>query len=293
MIELCRSAADRSRLEVLLRQYLTTLPLPFPLAKASPADVKRSILYADRHRAERLLGEILAARGYHEYAVVVARDYHARTGDALDLVRALARAGKDSEAIRVAKEALKNQQGYHRSKLCDELDRLLLKQGEERFARKAIEDSFTAKPSRELFAAVKARLSPALWEKKREALLGHLQRHRKSPTLVFELYLDEGLIVDADGLAVTQPVDATVLARGASRIEAEHPDRAAGWLLIAAHREVGSGSKQGYVRAREHLLRVKSLSKATGQAEAFEREVGRFRERYLKRRALIALLKDL
>lgn len=293
LIEMCAGPGDQSSLEELLRRRAAALPLAFPDdGGVGGGDARRALLRMDRHRVERLLGEILAARGRHEFSILVARRHFERTGDALDLVRALARAGEEKEAIRIARREVRNPGGRHNSLIQDELDRLLLRQGQERHAVRALEDAFLAKPSRSLFEALKTRMSPPHWARRRAFLLGHLERHRREPTLVFELYLAEGSVVEADGVAVTQPVAAAHLAAAAASLAAAEPDRAAGWFLIAAHRRAGDRGARAARDVRSWLAEVGRLAALTGQTDAFARELERFRERHRSRRALLRSIAD-
>ena len=278
----------------LSRQQLLNLPLVFPAFPGLSDDLPRMIWIAERHQVERLVGELLARADRHEYAIIVARDYWRRSGDAIDLVEGLARAGRGKEAVMEARKALASPHVYHRKRLQDLLDELREETGEnkDRRTRKTLENEFLSSPCLNSFRALKSAVQEEQWPQVRKRVLGHLHKHQKSPSVLFSLYLEEGELLEADGLVVTQPVDAETLEQGASLIGEIRPDMAAGWLLSAAHRRAGQRRATHYQKVVRNLLQVRDLADSHSQVESLSRAINKFRTRYARRTRLIELMDE-
>lgn len=292
LIEVSVAPAAVFALRSALLAHISALPLVFPPPRGAEDDVGRALLLAERHRSERLMGELLARGDQTEYAIIVARDHYRRTGDALDLARSLHRAGRNEEAIIVCRKALASPRAFQRQRIQELLDEMLegAVTDQARETRKELERIFIADPSAKSFAALKKSVSPDQWTRVRRRVLGHLQKHQKAPTLVFQLYVDEGEITEADGLVVVQPVDADVLADGAERIASEHASKAAGWLLFAAHHRMKRKQSAAYTQVLRDLARVRELAESEGQLAAFHKALTKFRARYASRRAFLKRL---
>jgi hypothetical protein len=117
-------------------------------------------------------------------------------------------------------------------------------------------------------------------------------RHQRSPDLVFQLYVAEGEITEADGLVVVQPVVPDVLVAGAARIQEKHPAIAAGWFLFAAHHRMATRRPSTYPAVVRDLTAVRDLSRESDQLPSYHRALQRFRQRYALRTRLIALLDE-
>jgi hypothetical protein len=243
---------------------------------------------------ERLLGEILARGGRFEYSLIVARQHFQRTGDALDLVVALRRGGLTDDAIAAARKALASPRSFRRDRLQDLLETMVadVVTDTDRVTRRELERQFIAEPSAAHFAALKRVVPKDQWNRVRGRVLGHLQRHQRSPDLVFQLYVAEGEITEADGLVVVQPVVPDVLVAGAARIQEKHPAIAAGWFLFAAHHRMATRRPSTYPAVVRDLTAVRDLSRESDQLPSYHRALQRFRQRYALRTRLIALLDE-
>ena len=277
-----------------LIEHIGDLPLCFPPPRGASDDLARALLLAERHRSERLLGEVLARSQQYEYSVIVARDHYRRTGDALDLAVSLHRSGGSDEAITVARKALASPRSYQRQRLQELLDEML--EGSEldqaRETRRELERLFVDDPSRKGFAALKKAVTSDQWVRVRRRVLGHLQKHQKAPTLVFQLYLEEGEVIEADGLVVVQSVEPDRLVEGALGIAPDRPAMAAGWLLLAAHHRMARKTTSVYKQVVRDLTMVKGLAESGNARAQFERSLARFRARYARRRKFLALLDE-
>lgn len=277
----------------LLRRDLARLPLVFPVPGEERPDLHRAILAAERHRRERLLGDFLAARGEHDFAIAVATDHYRRNRDALDLVEALRRAGRIPEALGVVRHALRDPRAYRRQRLQTILEELLRDDPEpasDRETRRCLEEEFSSFPSAVTFAALKAVVPIEQWPAVRDRVLGHLEKHQKAPTLLFELLLDEGQEAEADALATKRPVDPDALVSGAQRLSVREPEKAAGWFVLAAFSRAVRGGARSDARAVRDLAAARDLAHLHGQAPSFERALQRFRRRFRARRRLQELL---
>lgn len=284
---------DAELLIAICRQHLVHLPLVFPAVGGNKLDLERSILQADRHRVERLLGEILSNGGNHEFAVLVARGHRRATGDSVDYVRALDRAGLEDEAIDAARRTLRNPAAPRRADVREIYDSIVSRrEGHRRLTDECIAE-FVDCPCEGTFEALKEVVPPSRWSDVRDQVLGTLEKGREHPDLAFELYLQEGMITEADGVVVTQPVDPHLLADCADSILDMHTEQAAGWLIVAAYHLMKRAPRVAHYRqAARWLETVKRASLAVGQTESFDRALERFKDRYRRRPALLRILDE-
>ena len=286
--------AEDRMLRGLLSTYIARLPLVFPPLGDGDDDLQRTLILAERHRAERLMGCVLARAGRFEYAVLVARDHYRRTGDALDLVEALKAGGDVESALVILRRALAGPRSFHRQRLQELLEQLVDDPGQrrDREARHRLETEFLDHPTQSRFRALERLAQPEQWPRHRRRLLTHLQKHQKAPTLVFMLWLEAGDLLEADGLAVTQAVDPEALETAASRVADERPDLAAGWLLTASHGRAARRRSSNDPTLVANLLEVRRLSECSNQTLPFRRALERFIARYGRRSKLMALLRE-
>lgn len=285
---------DDSLIEI-SRLYLRDMPLIFPPGAGEKLDSRRNLLLVDRYRVDRLIGEIHARHDRFEYLETVTGGYYRLTGDPVDYVQALSRSGKITEAEVLARKVLE-------SGLVPRPEALRRVYGELISARDGLDadsdvviahrNEFVGAPSIETFNNLREAVPAEDWQRVVDTALGELQRAGREPDLVFNLMIDEGLILEADSLVVTQPVAPNVLAAGADRIMDEHTDRAAGWLLVAAHRLMKSARPAAYRKAATWLTTVQRASDATGQTEAFVRVLEDFKKQYGRRKALMRTLDE-
>lgn len=258
-------------LESELRRMVAELPLVFERESDEDLDPRRLALKLQRRGLERLRGELMAVRGQHDLAIAIAEEHFGDTGDAVELVRVLERAGRYEVAARIAGRALESGRTTRRSALETLLERCLSQVVVEpdRGDQRRLERAFLQQPNRTRFETLRCAVDAANWPHVRGRMLAHLQRHRREPDLVFRLWLEEGELLEADGLVVTQPVAPEDLDAGARRIEESHPAMAAGWLLIALERRVARGEPLG-AEMRQEIERLSALARATDQLEALE-----------------------
>ena len=284
---------DEDLLIRICREHLRHIPLVFPEPAGSKLDLERSILQADRHRVERLLGEIYARRGHFDYSVIVSSAHHRATGDAVDFVSALARSGREEDALEVARRVLRNPGAPRHAALKEVFETMVARREGSRRAIAEQRKAFLAAPDLEGFAALKEVVAEDEWDSVRRQVIGAIEKRGDDPELALRLYLGESMIVEADGLVVTKSVDAYVLAECADQIIEEHTDRAAGWLLLSAHHIMKRAREPQYRQAGTWLLSVRRASEATGQIPAFDRVLSDFRERYRRRRLLLRVLDEM
>lgn len=161
-----------------------------------------------------------------------------------------------------------------------------------RSQRRALETEFLRDPTEGAFLALKAVVPHEQWGAVRERLLGHLQKHQKAPSLVFKLYWDEGLVIDADGLVVTQAVDPDVLAGAAMELKDRQPIVAAGWLLVSACRLADSFPRSRWPDVVRHLVLVRDLSRERDGEDEFHRVLRSFRFRHAESPELLSRLAE-
>lgn len=267
------------------------LPLVFARDDADPLDPHRLALAARRGRLDRLLGEALAAAGAPAFAVEAGLEKWRREADAADAVFALYRAGRPFEALALAREALATPTAVGADVLRLLVDRLFPDRGVRRREVRATEREFFERPSRAGYEALMNATPPDQRAAVAARVLGALQRTRREPGLVFELYLDEDRLLDADGMATTQRIPAETLVAAADRILATRPTVAAGWLLIAAHRLADAAEPARRAAAPALLVRVRELAAETGRTEDFRRALAGIRSRHADRPAFLRALR--
>lgn len=283
--------ADEDFLIELGRDHLRGVPLVFPSPRGDKLDLDRSILQADRYRVERLLGEIHHRRGRSEYSVIVARSHYRATGDALDYVRFLARANLVDEAIEVARRVLRRPDAPRRAALKSLYEEIVLRRDGRRRRRSQARGAFLADPSLRLFVDFRETVAAEDWESEARSLLAALEKAGdRHLDLCFRLYLEEGMVLEADALVVTRPIDPHLLAAAADELIDHEPLKASGWLVVAAHHLTRRAKVSAYRQAAEWLNTVRLASRALGQDRAFERTLDAFKERYRRRSALLRVL---
>jgi hypothetical protein len=254
--------SDRRQLVKLAMDELGDLPLVFPLG--SDGDVRRVVLKATRIRLESVIASLLSKDGRHAYAVAIRKEQPAEAHDSLDTTSAPIPSEERTGGGRGAGRAL----------------------------RLHLETAFLRNPSEESFHAIKTVVPETQWPDVRSRLLGHLQKHQREPSLVFKLYWDEGLFLDADGLVVTQPVDPDVLARAAMKLREHDPIVSAGWLLIAACRLADSFPKSRWPDVVGHLVVVRDLTASSDREGEFQRVLRTFRFRHAQSPDLLSRLSE-
>jgi hypothetical protein len=279
--------SDRRLLVRLATEALADLPVVFP-AGDSGLDARRAVLAASRSRLESLIAALLAADGRHAYGLAVGENLRRRTGDSAILVEALLRSSDSDAAVAAAERALTDPREARSERIHALLGEAIERRSSGRALRIHLETAFLRHPTRASFAAVKRAVPAEQWPRVRTRLLGHLQKHQREPTLTFQLYWDEGLVLDADGLVVTQPVDPDVLARAANALATSDPTVAAGWLLVAAYRLADSHPRSRWPDVVSHLLAVREL--ASRGAGGFDRVMRTFRFRHEHAPELLSLV---
>jgi hypothetical protein len=277
------------QLETHCVHFLRDAPVVFPPRPGKKLDLHRSIIERDRYRVERIYGELLARRGQSDYAVVSSRAHYRRTGDVIDLQRALVRAGKIAEALEAGRRALHDPTTPRRAQVERLHSELLSRADSERILQREI-DQFVKAPTFDRWRCITDLLDDKDHLGRVRAILGEAEKRGGNASLLFELYLFEGLVLEADGLVATRPIDAHTLATAAERVMDDHPDRAAGWLLMAAHRLVKEPRAPHYEQAADWLDVVRDAAKLTGQGESFDRALTAFRDLYRRRPALLRVL---
>ncbi len=273
------------------RDHLRGVPLVFPSPPGDKLDLDRSILQSDRYRVERLLGELHHRRDRSEYSVIVARSHYRATGDALDYVRFLARAHLVDEAVEVARRVLRRSNAPRRAALKGLYEEIVLRRDGLRRRRNEALGAFLSEPSVRSFVEFRESIdSDDIEAALREALARLEKTGDEHLDLCFRLYLEEGMLLEADALVVTRPIDPHLLAAAADEFIDMEPLKASGWLVIAAHRLTSRARVSAYRQAAEWLNRVRLASQALGQDHAFERTLHAFKERYSRRSALLRVL---
>jgi hypothetical protein len=270
--------SDRRLLVRLATDELGDLPLAFP--ERGEPDVRRVVIRASRSRLESLIAALLDRDGRHAYAVAVGRARQRDTGDSSALVDALLRSRHSGDAVAAAQRALEDPREINSARLHALISEVPAPLRAGRTLRRHLETSFLRHPSEKAFLALKETVPAEQWPDLRARLLGHLQKHQREPSLVFKLYWNEGLFVDADGLVVTQTVDPDLLAQSAIKLAAHSPLVAAGWLLVAAYRLADTHPKSRWSDVVQHLVLARDLT-ARGETEVgFDRVLRTFRFRH-------------
>jgi hypothetical protein len=242
--------SDRKLLVRLAADELADLPIVFPLG--GDTDVRRMVLNATRARLETVIATLLAQDGNHAYAAAFTEEERNESARPAALAELLRSCQDPATALQGAGRAL----------------------------RLHLETAFLRDPADQTFQAVKAVVPADQWAAVRSRLLGHLQKHQRVPSLVFKLYWNEGLLLDADGLVVTQPVDPDVLAHAAMKLKEHEPIVAAGWLLISACRLADSFPRSRWPDVVEHLVLVRDLTAESDRDGEFDRVLRTFRFRH-------------
>ncbi len=284
------SPLDEELLTRICVEQLRHMPLVFPAPLGQKIDLDRSILQADRHRVDRLLGEVLYMRGVAEYSVLVASAYCRATGDAVEYVQALVRAGLDQEATEVARRALRNPKAPRQNRVRELYEGIVRRQEGRQEHLAQAQKQFLRAPS---VCALEEAVELVAEENREDLtrkLIGELEKSDVHLDLAFQLYLEEGMIFEADALVVTRPIDPYLLAQAADLLIDSDTLKAAGWLVVAAHHLMKKARLPQYRLAAEWLGTVQSASEAIGQTAAFQRTLDAFKDRYRRRTALLRVL---
>ncbi len=281
---------DEAVMMSICQEHLRHMPLVFPAAPGEKLELERSILQSDRHRVERLLGEILHRRGIPDYAVMVAASCYRNTGDAVDYLKVLMRAGLEQEAREVARRVLHNPRAVRAGKVREIYEELIRNQEGRRKELQAARDAFLKNPSEASLRSVLRLVPEDQGEDEVRRIVGELEKSGQDLDIAFQLYLSEGLLLEADALVVTKPLDPYVLAQAADLLLDVDTLKAAGWLVVAAHHLMKKARLPQYRLAAEWLATVRTVSEAIGQGAAFERTLDAFKDRYRRRTALLRIL---
>ncbi len=277
---------DFEELRATVEEHLNAFLIPFPTRPGERVDQRRAVLRAVRTRLWFILGEAHAGLGRHDLAVDVASSLLETDGYGGPLVRALTRAGRHREAIVVARQLIESPRTLDVHEVRSAVRDSLGGSHNDHQSKADIEALFLRTPGRDLFLALKSSVPGEQWNRVRERILGHLERHRKEPTVLFLLYLDEGMILEADGVVFTQVVEPDSLVAGAERIFSQRPAMAAGWLMTAAYRV---SDRHGIDRIDDVITWLKSSSHHVGLVE-FEGALRGFRARFSHHPEFIAQL---
>lgn len=289
------SVTARDDEEILIRictDHLRHMPLVFPVPAGQKMEIERTILQADRHRVDRLLGEVLHERGIAEYSILVAAAYHRSTNDPVDYITFLIRAGLEQEASEVARRALRNPATLRESRVRDLYDGIIRRQEGRQNQLESTREIFLASPSEETLEDALSLVSEGERESEARSLIGQLEKNDQHLNLAFQLYLSEGLMLEADALVVTRPLDPYLLAQAADLLLDTDTLKAAGWLVVAAHHLMKKARLAQYRLAAEWLGTVRNVSEAIGQSAAFQRTLVAFKDRYRRRTSLLRILDE-
>ncbi len=289
LLRLAEQPADRRELLQLTADALADLPVPFPGTSLESLDPRRLDLAARRWALDRLAGEILAGSGGHEYGIAAARQRARMTGDAREMIAALVRAGRSSEAMELSRRLSAAPSAEPVRAAAGGLQEPRAEAPARRI-RVACEARFLAEPDSPRFEELRRATTAEHWPRVRGRVLGHLQKHQRCPELVFRLYVDEGMFTDADGLVVTQPIDAAVLMEAARSIEGTRAELAAGWMIVAAHRVADAPGGPRAEEVAQILAHAGRLAAAIGADEGFSRMLARFRSRHADSEELLRSL---
>ncbi len=292
---LLNSLTEKEDEDTLVRicvEHLRHIPLVFPAPAGQKLELERSILQSDRHRVERLLGEVLYDRGVAEYSVLVAAAHHRCTNDVIDYIRFLLRAGLEAEAAEVARRALRNPATLRLGKVRELYDGIISRQEGRQQRLEQNQEKFLRAPSEENLENVLALVDEEDRESHVRDIVGQLEKNENFLDLAFQLYLHEGLTLEADALVVTRPLDPYILAQAADLLIDTDTLKAAGWLVVAAHHLMKKARLPQYRLAAEWLETVRTVSEAIGQSAAFRRTLDAFKDRYRRRTALLRILDE-
>jgi hypothetical protein len=275
----------------LCRKHLRDIPIVFR-RRGERAEGDALVDVAERYRIETFVGAILARRDRHEYAVLASRTYHRLTGDALDYMQNLSRAGFVTEAVEVGRRVLHQPSTPRRDEILRIYQEIVARSGGDEGLIEQRLKSFIETPNEAAFRALKDTVPPKRWARVRARALGHLEKTNVAPEITFKLYLEEGQILEADGMVVNRFMDPLVLAQAADKILDRHPDRAAGWLLVASYNLIRvEASDSAYRRAAGWLATVRQAATVSQQAEGFVRAIEEFKAHHGKKRGLMKTLR--
>lgn len=275
---------------LIARRHLRSIPIVFVRAGDRPTGTQL-VDIADRRRVELFVGQVLARQGCREYAVLAARTYHRLTGDAVDYVESLARAGMITEALEIGRKTLRDPAAPRHALLRKVYHELIGRRGADEATITRRLHIFLEEPTESSFDALKDACPVTRWPRMIDVALGHLERTNTAPELTFRLYLREGRILEADGMVTNRFLDPDMLAAAAEQTLDQHPERACGWFLTAAYHLMRvETTEAAYHRAAEWLTTVRRAAHANSQAAAFDRAIEDFKLRYGRRRALLRTL---
>ncbi|MFT7620321.1 MAG: hypothetical protein ACI97A_003978 [Planctomycetota bacterium] len=272
--------------------HLRHMPLVFPAPSGQKMEIDRTILQADRHLVERLLGEVLHVRGVPEYSILVAAAHHRCTNDPIDYIKFLMRAGLEQEASEVARRALRNPATVREARVRELYDSIIERQEGRQQRLDLARQTFLRIPSEETLESVLAFVSDEEQESEARSIIGQLEQDDCYLNLAFQLYLHEGLMLEADALVVTRPLDPYLLAQAADLLLDSDTLKAAGWLVVAAHHLMKKARIAQYRLAADWLGTVRTVSEAIGQSAAFQRTLEAFKDRYRRRTSLLRILDE-
>jgi hypothetical protein len=287
------ATSDEAIVLQVCQRYLRDLPLVFPALPGEKLNIERQLLRVSRYAVDKLVGEIHAGHGHFDHLVLTTGQWMRETGDAVDHIDTLEVAGRWEDALTVARGVLRDSTAPRRKAVRVAYERIASVHSKDALHLKQLQRRFLADPSWESWSVLMDVVSTDTRAQFVDDVLTTLESLGENNDLCFQLYVEEGMTLEADGLAAHQPIRARVLSDCAELIAEEHPDCAAGWLLIAAYAAAARTCRDGYVEATQHMLRVRELSIATDQTEGFVRALRAFRDHNKRRRLLLSLLNDL
>lgn len=284
--------ADEQCVHEIAQCFLRDLPLVFPAGSNEKLDIERHLLRNTRHSVDRLVGEVHARHGDFEHLIFTSAQWLRDTGDAVDHIDALEQAGLWEEALTTARNVLRDSSAPRRDAVRSAYERIAAAHSKDALETKQLQRSFLNSPTWETWSDLMDVVSVDLRCGFVDETLNTLESLGTNRDLCFQLYVEEGLILEADGLAAHQPIGASTLAACAESIADEHPGYAAGWMLTAAYATSSLGRRSAYKKAVEFLLRVQELSLESNQPDGFLRALATFREHNRRRRSLIDLVNE-
>jgi hypothetical protein len=245
----------------------------------------------ERFRIESLAGALLDRRSKNEYSLLAAKTLHRLTGDALPFVERLVGAGLPNEAIEVARRALNVTNTPQRDAVQAAYDRLVARHaGDKELLERRIE-AFLREPGEDAFLTLKRMASGDKWERMRLRVIGRLEKSGVDNELAFKLYIDEGLLSEADGMVTHRFLDPFLLARASDGFADTNPGLSAGWALVACYNLMRlANDEASYRQTAEWLVAVRTRAGSCGQTESFERAIEDFKSRFSRRTRLIRTL---
>ncbi len=286
------AVSDETAVLGICQRYLRDLPLVFPALSGEKLDIERQILRVNRYAVDKLVGEIHIGHGRSDHLILTTGQWMRETGDAVDHIDALELAGLWEDALSVARGVLRDSNAPRREAVRMAYERIASHHSKDALELKQLERRFLADPDWKTWSAVLDVVPTDLRADYVDDLLNILESHGEHNDFCFQLYVEEGMILEADGLAAHQPIRASVLSDCAELLSEEHPDCAAGWFLMAAYSAASRACRASYVEATRFLTRVRDLSAATNQSGGFLRALKAFREHNKRRRLLLKLLDE-